>query len=685
MKNSLIFRLRTGALILFSLCLNGSCSKDSLESVEELNIDLITAQKADKSLIEDHYIIILSTEPGKKDSKALTALENISGELSKMSEAKIKRKFEHSITGFTAKLSLKQVEKLKKDPRVLLIEQDSYVYPNGELSIQPYPDWGLDRIDQKYDPLDRAYSHTVTGSGVTAYLVDTGIRYSHKEFGGRASLGYDFVIEDEEEANNFDPSQEAGEDCYDHGTAVAAILGGAQSGVAKNVLLKSVRVWGCEGLSPRSRIIAAIDWITANAVQPAVVNMSGAAGDSLVGIAIRNSVETGLIYVSIAGNRNEEHCQSYPADLSGRLTVGASDIYNRRAETSNYGECVDIYAPGVGISSASNMDDVSFNKYSGTSYSSPFVAGVAALYLEVNPQALPDQTKTAIIANSIPDAISDVPVGAGNLLHSLWETVTFTPPPPPDLAFLATGEKVRSNYVASLTWNSTVSPYIDVYVDGAMVSTTPNDGEEQIILPKKGNNASYLLKICEVSYGSCSGEVILNFDEEPVTSPPSADFTFTANLLDVQFTDTSTDPDDSIVKWEWDFGDGSLSSEQNPLHSYGQAGTFTIFLTVSDNTGNIDSISKDITVSSEEPEPSPYRLSASGYKVKGEWHTDLSFVPSDSSQEIDIYRNDSFLVRVVNTGTYTDATNYKGGGSLTYQICDTGNTTSCSNEVIVEF
>ena len=333
------------------------------------------------------------------------------------------------------------------------------------------------------------------------------------------------------------------------------------------------------------------------------------------------------------------------------------------------------------------MEVTSFAIYSGTHMSHPFVAGVAALFLAQSPEATPAQPKAAIVANSTPDAISDVPSGPKSLIYSLWES-DFTLPTMPALVLEATGEKVRSDYVANLTWNVTASQYIHVYIDGVrQFAEHFNDGEQQIKLPKKGKDATYVLQICEVSYTNGSGEVFLVFGSgsgEQVNVPPSAGFDFSASLLDVQFTGTSTDPDGSIVQWNWDFGDGTFSLEQNPYHSFAQAGSFTVSLTVTDDAGNSDTVIKNVTVSAEEPSPGQYQLSATGYKVKGNWQADLSWTPSNPAQNVDIFR-DGFRITVPNTGNYTDVTNQKGSGSLSYKICDQGSTSSCSNEVTIQF
>ncbi|WP_051205511.1 S8 family serine peptidase [Salinimicrobium xinjiangense] len=690
MKDSVISHFCFGALFVLSLCLILSCSKDPLLEAEDITYDLSTPKAEKNDIIEGHYIVVLSTLPGKENPQALAALEALSKEVGQMPEANISRKYSHVLTGFAAKLTDKQVEKLRKDPRVENIEPDSYIYPSGEVAVQQYPVWGLDKIDQRESLLNRAYAFTASGTGVTAYIIDSGIRYSHNEFGGRASLGYDFVLQDDPE--NTDPEQEPGEDCMGHGTHVAGTVGGNTVGVAKNVNLVSVRVFGCTGATPRSRYVAAIDWITANAAYPAVVNMSLGFTDDpenqvATDAAVSNAIAAGLNFTISAGNSNDDACKNSPARVTEAITVGASDIDNNRASFSSYGTCLDLYAPGVSISSASNEDDVSYKLYNGTSMSAPHVAGVVALFLEVNPTSTPAQVHSAIVENTTPNLISNVPSGPNNLLYSLWEPVEFVPPTPPDLMFQATGEKVRSNYVANLTWNLTEAHSIRIIEDGVVHFTEHyNDGEQQIRLRDKGRNATYILQICEVGYDNCSEEITLIFGDggtEPVNASPSAGFNYSINVLDVQFTDTSSDPDGSIVAWDWDFGDNTFSSEQNPFHSFNEAGSYSVKLIVTDNGGSSSSHTKSITVGDQEPPTAEYELTAEGSKEKGKWRTLLTW-SSVPEQEIDIFRNGTFYKKIPNSGYYWDFTDMKGSGTLTYKICGSG-TSSCSNEVTVQF
>uniref|UniRef100_UPI0035640B0B S8 family serine peptidase n=1 Tax=Salegentibacter sp. TaxID=1903072 RepID=UPI0035640B0B len=227
MKNVWITRLQTALLLLFVFALFQSCSKEMIE--EDALETVSNASISDKDLIEGHYIVIVSEKPAKRNAKAAAVLEELSKELKSKPGARLKQTYKHALTGFAAELTDKQVRKLERDPRVESVEQDGYIYLDNTVNVQENCTWGLDRIDQRGSLLDRAYASTATGEGVTAYIMDSGIRYSHDEFGGRASLGYDFVVS--EDPADTDPNQAPGEDCMGHGTHVAGTVGGSGFGV----------------------------------------------------------------------------------------------------------------------------------------------------------------------------------------------------------------------------------------------------------------------------------------------------------------------------------------------------------------------------------------------------------------------------------------------------------------------
>jgi len=276
--------------------------------------------------------------------------------------------YEYALKGYAGSFSEGQLSSLLADSRVASVERDAEM-----TATQSPATWGLDRIDQRALPLNNTFTYNATGAGVNAYIIDTGIRLTHSEFGGRATSGFDSV--------DGGPA----DDCHGHGTHVAGTVGGTTYGVAKDVTLVAVRVLNCSGSGTTSGVIAGVDWVTSDheAGQPAVANMSlGGSPSSSLDTAVRNSIADGVSYAIAAGNSNRSACNFSPARVAEAMTIGATDQTDRRASFSNRGNCVDWFAPGVGITSAWATSNTATNTISGTSMATPHTAGVAALYLQ---------------------------------------------------------------------------------------------------------------------------------------------------------------------------------------------------------------------------------------------------------------------------------------------------------------
>lgn len=318
------------------------------------------------------------------------------------------RRYRAVFPGGVFDLTDAQVSALKRDKRVTAIEPDR-IYRTSVIRTESNAPWGLDRIDEHAQPTSTKYRYSTTGAGVTAYVIDTGIRPTHDEFGSRVRLGFDAVGDNQH-----------GVDCNGHGTHVAGTIGGADYGVAKDVSLVAVRVLNCDGAGRLSDVIAGLDWATTDHVKgPAVINMSlGGIASRSLDLAVNRAITDGISVVVAAGNEGGDACLDSPAKVPAAITVGATDAGDVRADFSNYGQCVDLFAPGVDIISSWMSSDSASRILSGTSMASPHVAGAVARYLENHPTASPSKVRNALSRAATPDVIPNVgPRSPNKLLY----------------------------------------------------------------------------------------------------------------------------------------------------------------------------------------------------------------------------------------------------------------------------
>lgn len=502
----------TGGLLLGLILIFGACSE--VEQEVQLSALDEVAQANEPEFIPGKYIVVLNdqtvrfrrTDDYESVQAGMRVVANSIAARHNIQEERIERVYGNLLPGFSAELTPAQLADLEKDPSVSYIEPDGYVYTTA---TQTNATWGIDRIDQATLPLNGTYTYNTTGQGVTAYILDTGIRTDHVEFGGRAQQGFDAF------GGN-------SEDCHGHGTHVAGTVGGTIYGVAKNVSLVAVRVLDCRGSGSWSGVIAGMDWVASNASGPSVANMSlGGGRSNSINDAVNKMYNAGVAVMVAAGNDNDNACNYSPASAPNAYTVGSTTSSDSRSSFSNYGDCVDIFAPGSSIRSAYYSSQTATATMSGTSMASPHAAGAAALYLESNPGASAQQVY---------------------------------------------------DYLSSTASKSVVSNSLSVNNDLIFTLGTPGDG--------------------------------------------------------------GGDPGN---------GDGG-----------GDPG-----------------------------DPTGIDLSAQGFKVKGRWGANLSW--SGNAGAVDIYRDGEIIASGVTASTFTDQTTNKGGGSMTYKICETGGTASCSNEVTVTF
>ncbi|MFE7600337.1 S8 family peptidase [Streptomyces sp. NPDC057494] len=318
----------------------------------------------------------------------------------------VRKTFGSALNGYTATLGATEARRLAADPAVASVEQNRIVRADATQTDAP---WGLDRIDQANLPLSGTYTYPDSaGGGVTAYVIDTGVRITHAEIAGRAVNGYDAVDGDS-----------VAQDGNGHGTHVATTIAGSTYGVAKAAKIVAVRVLDNNGSGTTAGVIAGIDWVTAHhaAGAPAVANLSlGGGASTALDNAVKNSIADGVTYAVAAGNSGTNASSSSPARVAAALTVGATSNTDAKASWSNYGSVLDLFAPGVSITAGWNTSDTATNTISGTSMATPHVAGAAAVYLAGHTSATPAQVATALVNGATPNKVTSPGSGSPNRL-----------------------------------------------------------------------------------------------------------------------------------------------------------------------------------------------------------------------------------------------------------------------------
>jgi subtilisin family serine protease len=376
-------RLRS-TLLLASAAALAACSDQNPAAAPQLPGEAPLVAAAPGKGVAGAYIVVL--RPGA-DPRAVAAVAGVQP----------RHVYTAVLNGFAAPLNAGQLNALRHHPAVDYIEQDQR---GGIAATQFNPPWGLDRIDQTSNALSGSYTYNATGTGVRAYIIDSGIHTSHGQFGGRASNVYDYA-------------GGSGQDCHGHGTHVAGTVGSTTYGVAKNVYLRGVRVVDCGGYGDASTLVAALDWVRLNHIKPAVANMSlGFPYSGAINTATYNLIQAGVFTAVASGNENQNACNVSPASASGTLTVNAINSSTTRASFSNFGGCTDIYAPGVGVLSTWLNGGTAYSD--GTSMASPHAAGVGALYKHTYGDLASSTIVSWIINNATLNVVGGNPVGTPN-------------------------------------------------------------------------------------------------------------------------------------------------------------------------------------------------------------------------------------------------------------------------------
>ena len=544
---------RIAALGLVAVVL-AACSQDttSTSPLAARGPNSVSFSKSSGTPIAGSYIVVFKND-----------VQDVDGEAKKISSlhgASLKHTYKAALKGMAVELSDAEVASLRAEPSVAYVEQDQTMSIS---TTQSGATWGIDRIDQRALPLSGTYSYTADGTGVTVYIIDTGINFTHTEYAGRTSTGIDEIT----------PGGTAA-DCNGHGSHVSGTVGGTTYGVAKKVKLVAVRVLDCSGSGSTSGVIAGIDWVTTNRVLPAAANMSlGGGFSAALNTSVENSIAAGVVYGIAAGNSTADACNSSPASAPSAITVGATTISDGFASFSNYGTCVDINAPGVNITSAWIGSNTATNTISGTSMATPHVVGAAALYLQVNPAATPATVRNALVANATPNVITSIGPGTPNLL--LYTGFIAAGPTPPVANFTYACTMLACNFDGSSSSALAAATYSWTFGDaftGSGVTTSHSY--------VGSGSYSVTLTVVDTNGSSTTTRTVTVSNAPPA---PVASFTHTCSGSTCSFDASATT---NATSYGWDFGDGTTATGVTTSHAFALRRSYTVTLTATGAGGS---------------------------------------------------------------------------------------------------
>ncbi|MEP6732748.1 MAG: PKD domain-containing protein [bacterium] len=481
-----------------------------------------------------------------------------------------------ALKGVALALTDAEADSMRADPSVAYVEQDQTMTVQTTQAGAP---WGLDRTDQHLLPLSGSYVYNGDGTGVTAYIIDTGINYTHVEFGGRAVKGIDIVT----------PGGTA-EDCHGHGSAVASVVGGSTFGVAKNVRLVAVRITNCAAGLTTSDALAGVDWVTAHRTLPAVANLSIAVGFSTaLNQGVENSIASGVVYSIAAGNNYKDACLYSPGSAPDVITVGSSNKIDQFSNFSNFGPCVDIAAPGEAISVAWYGSTTITKVVGGTSVAAPHIAGIAALYFQAHPTATAAQARAAIIANGTTGRLTSLPAGTPNLLA--YSGFIAASAPAPVASFTATCPLLTCGFDASSSTALSNATYSWTYGDAASGTGTTSTHAYAAA-------GTYSVTLTVADSNGANSKTISVTPRVAANQAPVANFTDTCPTMSCTF-DASTSSDDlGIVSYTWTWGDGRVESHvgSTATSAYAAQAMYSVTLMVTDGSGQTSSVTKAVSV-----------------------------------------------------------------------------------------